>query len=134
MLAGNWNQFKGKLRQRWGQLSEDDVAQFQGNVDVLVGLIQRKTGEGRGAVEGFLQDLTESAWPTVGNAAETASQYAQQAAQSVQESVCRAADHVHEHLSEVRGLVRDRPGESLFISFGAGVLAGVLLTISLRGK
>ena len=59
-LKGNWNEIKGKLRSHWGQLSNDDIQAFNGNVDQLVGLIERKTGETRAAVEDYLDQLTEN--------------------------------------------------------------------------
>ena len=40
-LQGNWNEIKGKLRNRWGQLTNDDLQQAQGNVDQLIGQLQR---------------------------------------------------------------------------------------------
>jgi len=46
-LEGNWNEIKGKLHERWGQLTQDDLQRARGDVDQLVGLIQRKTGEAR---------------------------------------------------------------------------------------
>ena len=54
-LKGNWNEIKGKLRNKWGQLTNDDLQQARGNIDQLVGLIQRKTGEARTSVEKFLE-------------------------------------------------------------------------------
>ena len=46
ILEGNWNQFKGQILKKWSQLTDSDLAEFHGNVDELVGVIQRKTGEG----------------------------------------------------------------------------------------
>jgi uncharacterized protein YjbJ (UPF0337 family) len=69
ILVGQWNELKGKIRQKWGQLTENDLSQFQGNLDELIGKIQLKTGEGRAAIESFLQELAESASSTVGKAA-----------------------------------------------------------------
>src|SRR3954463_12592229 len=59
-LQGNWNEIKGKLRNKWGQLTNDDLQSAQGNIDQLVGLIQRKTGEARNSIEKFLEDATAS--------------------------------------------------------------------------
>ena len=47
ILEGNWNEIKGMLRQKWGQLTDNDLPQIRGNLDQIVGIIQRKTGEGR---------------------------------------------------------------------------------------
>lgn len=47
ILEGNWNEIKGKLRQKWGQLTDDDFPQICGEADQIIGIIQRKTGEAR---------------------------------------------------------------------------------------
>jgi uncharacterized protein YjbJ (UPF0337 family) len=134
MLEGNWNQFKGKICQKWGQLSDNDLAQFQGNVDELVGAIQQKTGEGREAIECFLQELTQGAGAAVSNTVEAARQYVHQATDSVRGSARQAADQVYEGIEGAKYYVRERPAESLAMCFGAGLLAGVLLTLALRAK
>ncbi|MFW5973002.1 MAG: CsbD family protein, partial [Bacteroidota bacterium] len=40
---GNWNQFKGRLKETWGALTDDDVDRFEGRRDQLVGRIQERT-------------------------------------------------------------------------------------------
>ncbi len=47
VLQGNWNQFKGKVREKWGQLTDSDLGAFHGNVDELVGTIQKMNGYGQ---------------------------------------------------------------------------------------
>jgi uncharacterized protein YjbJ (UPF0337 family) len=132
VLEGNWNQLKGKIRQKWGQLTDSDVTNFHGNVDELIGTIQKKTGEGREAVEGFLNDLTENAGSFAGQAAETARQYARQASETFRDTAHRAADQYEEGIEGVREYVRGRPGRALAICFGAGVLVGLLFAIKAR--
>ena len=84
-LQGNWNEIKGKLRNKWGQLTNDDLQQARGNIDQLIGLIQRKTGEARSSVEKFLEEATAGGAGALNEAAETAREYAQQAMETVQE-------------------------------------------------
>jgi uncharacterized protein YjbJ (UPF0337 family) len=43
-LEGNWKQFKGDAKLKWGELTDDEVDQVEGNKDKLVGLIQKKYG------------------------------------------------------------------------------------------
>ena len=83
VLEGNWNRLKGKIRQRWGQLADSDLAQLRGNVDEMVGTIQQKTGETREAVEGALQEWAGSAGSAVGRAAEAGRQYLHRATDSI---------------------------------------------------
>src|SRR5437879_1959695 len=85
ILQGNWNEIKGKLRSKWGQLTNDDLQSFDGNVDRLVGLIQRKTGEGRESVERFLDEATSSGATAFDQATENVREYAHQAAESMRQ-------------------------------------------------
>ena len=43
-IKGNWKQAKGRVRQKWGELSDDELEQIAGQRDELVGLIQKKYG------------------------------------------------------------------------------------------
>jgi uncharacterized protein YjbJ (UPF0337 family) len=42
---GRWEQLAGKAKQLWGELTNDDIKQVQGNYEQLVGLIKERTGE-----------------------------------------------------------------------------------------
>ena len=52
ILKGNWKQFKGKVKETWGELTDDDLAQVEGNYEQLVGKIQAKYGYSRERAEG----------------------------------------------------------------------------------
>jgi len=43
-LEGKWDQFKGRVQQHWGDLTDDDVARVRGNRDELVGRIKERYG------------------------------------------------------------------------------------------
>jgi uncharacterized protein YjbJ (UPF0337 family) len=43
--SGRWDQLKGKAKQQWGQLTDDDVDVAEGNYDEMVGKIKERTGE-----------------------------------------------------------------------------------------
>lgn len=43
-LTGNWNQLSGKIKQKWGKLTDDDLKVAQGNHQELVGKIQERYG------------------------------------------------------------------------------------------
>jgi uncharacterized protein YjbJ (UPF0337 family) len=134
ILEGKWNEFKGRILQKWSQLTDSDLGQFRGNVDELIGTIQRKTGEGREAVEGFLHDLTAGAGTFAGQAAESVREGVRQAAECARGSARQAAEQFAELRECTQCLVRDRPGLALAISFGAGMLAGLILALKHRAK
>ena len=43
-IKGNWAQFKGKLKEKWGQLTDDDMDVIEGKREHLVGRIQERHG------------------------------------------------------------------------------------------
>lgn len=122
-LERDWDAIKAKLRERWGQLTDSDLPQIRGDVDHLVGIIQRRTGEGREAIENYLQELPGSAASAIGTATETVRDYTQQ-----------ATDRVRAGYHEAERFVRDRPGESLLVCFGVGLITGVVVALSLRSR
>ena len=56
-LKGNWNQTKGKLKQEYGELTDDDLMYEEGKEDELVGRIQEKTGKAKQDVIDFINGL-----------------------------------------------------------------------------
>ena len=50
-IKGDWNITKGKLKQKWAKLTDDDLQCVEGKHDELLGRIQKRTGETREAVE-----------------------------------------------------------------------------------
>lgn len=46
-IEGNWNQFKGKLKEKWGDLTDDDLRFMEGRRDRIVGKIQERYGEAK---------------------------------------------------------------------------------------
>lgn len=55
-IKGNWNIVKGKLKQKWANLTDDDLQYAEGQSEELLGRIQRRTGETREAVERALKE------------------------------------------------------------------------------
>jgi uncharacterized protein YjbJ (UPF0337 family) len=144
-LQGNWNEIKGKLRNKWGQLTNDDLQSAHGNIEQLVGLIQRKTGEARSSVEQFLEEATSGGSSAVSQAADTAREYAQQAMETVQERSRQAADTfrksygqasetVRHSYDQAEEMIKERPAESAAVCFGVGMLVGVILGLAFRSR
>ena len=131
-LEGNWNEIKGKLQEKWGQLTQDDLQKARGNVDQLVGVIQRKTGEARDRIESFLSDATAEGAGAVSKVAEAVRGYASHAAESVEGVTGRATDYVKGGYVETERMIQQRPMESLAVGFGAGIITGVVIGLMLR--
>jgi uncharacterized protein YjbJ (UPF0337 family) len=52
---GRWDQLKGKVKQTWGEITDDDLDVAEGNFDELVGKIKEQTGETREEIERKLE-------------------------------------------------------------------------------
>jgi len=48
---GRWDQLKGKVRETWGDITDDDIDVAEGNYEQLVGNIKEKTGESQEEIE-----------------------------------------------------------------------------------
>ncbi|MCB1134001.1 MAG: CsbD family protein [Verrucomicrobiae bacterium] len=59
-IKGNWNIAKGKLKQKWGELTDDDLDYVEGKEDELVGRIQKRTGQVREEVEHAVRQASAS--------------------------------------------------------------------------
>lgn len=55
-MKGNWNVIKGKLKQKYGQLTEDDLTFAEGKEDELWGRMQQKVGKTK---EEIMKELTD---------------------------------------------------------------------------
>ena len=53
---GDWNIIKGKLKQKWAKLTDDDLQFVEGKSEELLGRIQKRTGETREAVEKAIKE------------------------------------------------------------------------------
>ena len=56
-LKGTWNQVKGKLKSKYGQLTDDDLTYVEGKEDELLGKLQEKTGKTKDQLIKEIEDL-----------------------------------------------------------------------------
>jgi uncharacterized protein YjbJ (UPF0337 family) len=56
-LKGNWNELKGKVKQAYADLTDDDLTYQEGKEDELYGRLQNKTGKTREEVIKWLRSL-----------------------------------------------------------------------------
>jgi len=56
-IGGNWDKIKGKLKQEYAQLTDEDLTYAEGKGDELLGKLQDKLGKGKAEVTKMLNDL-----------------------------------------------------------------------------
>jgi len=56
-MRGSWNEIKGKLKQQYGNLTDDDLAFAEGKDDELLGRLQKKLGKTKDEVRQMIEKL-----------------------------------------------------------------------------
>ncbi len=56
-LKGSWNELKGKIKQQYADLTDDDLLYEEGKDDELLGRIQKKTGKTKEEVAKWIDEL-----------------------------------------------------------------------------
>jgi uncharacterized protein YjbJ (UPF0337 family) len=56
-IRGNWNIIKGKLKEEYGELTDNDLAYEEGKEDQLLGQIQRKTGKAKSEIKSWIDKV-----------------------------------------------------------------------------
>lgn len=56
-IKGKWNEIKGKLKQQYADLTDDDLLYEEGQEDKLIGKLQQKTGKSRDEVIQMLRSV-----------------------------------------------------------------------------
>lgn len=59
-IKGEWNIIKGKLKQKWAKLTDNDLEYVEGKEEELFGRLQKSTGESREVVEKAIKDASAS--------------------------------------------------------------------------
>ncbi len=58
-IEGNWKQFKGKVKENWGKLTDEDLTVVAGKRDQLLGKLQERYGFAKEQAERELKNFTE---------------------------------------------------------------------------
>lgn len=59
-ISGNWKQFKGKVKEKWGKLTDDDLTTIGGKKDQLAGKLQEHYGFQKAQAERELDEFART--------------------------------------------------------------------------
>ena len=155
-IDGSWNQIKGKLRQQFGQLTDDDVSFVEGKGDELLGRLQSKLGMGADelndlltGLKGELSDASDNAHEgtrelkaAAGRFADNLKGRATEVVDDLKHVVSAKADQLKGQAGDVydqtrqkartlhedaEEYVRHNPRQALLTAIAAGFVAGLLI-------
>lgn len=150
VFKGNWTEIRGRVKEKWGTLTDDDLVMAEGDIDQLIGIIQRRTGESREKVEHDLDQLTseygsqmdrvrQQASAAATSAGDAARQYADQASElarrqyeQLQQQYGHVASDLQAKYADAEAAIRRNPIESICAAFGTGLVAGVVVGLLFR--
>jgi uncharacterized protein YjbJ (UPF0337 family) len=128
--AGQWKTLVGAVKEKYGQITDNELSQVKGNVDQLIGLVQRKTGQTREQVEAFVRECGEKCETVAGKVSE----FAATAGETLRDGYDSVAQHTKAgYEASVKTLSR-HPLESVGTAFGIGIFAGLLIGMSLGAQ
>ena len=59
-IAGEWKQFSGKVQEKWGKLTDDEVTEIAGRREQLIGYLQERYGYEKACAEKEIDDFTQT--------------------------------------------------------------------------
>lgn len=59
-IEGNWNEFKGKVQEKWGKLTDDDLDRIEGKRLTLVGQLQQRYGYSKEQAQKAVDEFSAS--------------------------------------------------------------------------
>jgi uncharacterized protein YjbJ (UPF0337 family) len=66
ILKGQWTQLKGRVREQWGKLTDDDLDTIQGKSEQLIGRLQERYGWARDQAQREVDSWLRGATPSTG--------------------------------------------------------------------
>jgi uncharacterized protein YjbJ (UPF0337 family) len=60
IFEGNWKEFTGKIKEKWGKLTDDDLTQISGKRDQLIGRLEKKYGYSKEKAEQEVANFEKS--------------------------------------------------------------------------
>ena len=130
-LKGDWNQVAGKLKEKYGQFTEEEWTRVKGDTQQLVGMIQEKTGQAREQIEAFVHDLYERTNTEVSSAYEATSECVQSTGKAIHKGYEQVVDSAQAGYDYSTNVISKRPTESIVAALAVGLVTGVAIGISI---
>jgi uncharacterized protein YjbJ (UPF0337 family) len=130
-FEGNWKQMKGRVKERWGKLTEDDLTVIDGRRDQLEGMIQERYGYAKERARKEIDEWYRAMESDLAEQIETLRSGIQSLASTVEriaeEQLPHARSKAREVLNEAEDALKRNPLAVVAIVLGLGFLIGVIM-------
>lgn len=133
-LEGDWNIVAGNVKEKYGEITDDELRDVEGKSDQLIGLIQRKTGQTREQIAAYVDSLFRGEDSATQRVSELAHECAESASQSVRVGYQHVATRARQGYQQSADMVTRRPMESLVAALGVGLIAGIAIGMSIAKR
>jgi uncharacterized protein YjbJ (UPF0337 family) len=117
-VEGNWNEMKGRVKEKWGKLTDDDLSNVGGKRDRLVGVLQQKYGMAKDKVEEQLESFFENSEGWVAEAKDKVSEVYDKGREYLQST------SPTDMAGDLREVIGRYPVQSVILGVGIGFLIG----------
>jgi uncharacterized protein YjbJ (UPF0337 family) len=128
-VEGNWKQMRGRVKERWGKLTDDDLTAIAGRRDQLEGMIQERYGYAREKARREIEDWYRSMESNLSEQIESLRAGIQSLASTVDRIAKGPMPHARARaigaINEAEEAVKRNPLSALGIALGLGFLIGV---------
>src|SRR5438105_1336782 len=121
-IQGHWNDYKGRIKEKWGKLTDLDLEQIEGNRDRLIGMLQTRYGMAKDKVEQQVNDFITTAQSWLDDAKQKVSEAAERGKQYFEEN------NFKDIVADVQELIGRYPLQSALVGIGIGFVMGRILT------
>jgi uncharacterized protein YjbJ (UPF0337 family) len=129
-IEGNWKQVKGRAKERWGKLTDDDLTVIAGRRDQLEGMIQERYGYAKERARREIEDWYRSLESNLSEQIDSLRSGIQDLSSTVEriakEQLPRARSKATDALTDAEEAVKRNPLAVVAIALGLGLLIGVL--------
>jgi uncharacterized protein YjbJ (UPF0337 family) len=129
-VQGSWKQMKGRAKERWGKLTDDDLTVIAGRRDQLEGMIQERYGyakeRARNEVEDWMRSIESTLEEQIASLRSGIQTLSSTVERIAEEQFPRARSKVEEALDDVEEAFRHNPLIVIAVALGLGFLIGVL--------
>jgi uncharacterized protein YjbJ (UPF0337 family) len=129
-VEGNWKQMKGRVKERWGKLTDDDLTVIAGRRDQLEGLLQERYGYARELARKEIEDWSRSMESNLAEQIESLRSGIRTLSSTVEriahEQFPQARSRATNALNDAEQAIKRNPLVVVAIALGLGLLIGVL--------